>query len=103
MFITTIDKVENMCTVIANDFDTVVPNFYSSDDKNRGFILTEDRQGNMQQSSFVTLSMVIISNDIRPLENIGEIAAIAAELKTALKRKNLNRSALIQNQRKIVE
>ena len=37
------------------------------------------------------------------LENIGEIAAIAAELKTALKRKNLNRSAFIQNQRKIVE
>jgi diguanylate cyclase (GGDEF)-like protein len=85
MFLTTVDKVENICNKIIQDFDKVAPSFYNQKDRERGFIIAKDRQGHENSISLISISMGIVSNKNKSIGHVAEVGEIGAELKKLAK------------------
>lgn len=85
--ITTPDKIENICEAIISQFDSSIPLFYSAEDRHRGFIITADRTNKVTQYPIMSLSVAVVSNEHRDIENHWQVAEIAAEMKKFAKSK----------------
>ena len=53
-------KIEAVITNIMKDFDSVILDFYSEEDRKNGYITTFDRQNKIKTFPFMTLSIAII-------------------------------------------
>jgi diguanylate cyclase (GGDEF)-like protein len=67
------------------EFDRMVLQFYSAEDRARGYAEMTDRQGNLRRVPIVSLGAAVVTNEHRQLEHPLQIAQIAAELKSYLK------------------
>jgi diguanylate cyclase (GGDEF)-like protein len=67
--ITTPEKLEVICRAIINQFDSTISLFYSSEDRKRGYIVTRDRTNQEIQYPFMSLSIAVVSNEKRNIEN----------------------------------
>ncbi|MFH1459557.1 MAG: response regulator [Candidatus Omnitrophota bacterium] len=85
VILTTIEKAEEICIRIIREFDEVAPSFYNQLDRQRGFILAQDRQGNAMQIPLISVSIGIVTNENRHISHVAEIGEIGAELKKAAK------------------
>jgi len=85
--ITTPSKVDTICRSIINQFDSTIPLFYSKEDRRRGFIVTRDRTNQEIKYPFMTISIAIVSNEKRHINNHWQVAEIAAEMKKYAKSK----------------
>ncbi|RMH73602.1 MAG: response regulator [Gemmatimonadetes bacterium] len=86
IFTTTPDKVRDICETIILRFDELAKTFYAPEDLQRGGILAENRQGLMVEYPIMTISMMVVTNERRTIEHPAQIAAIATELKTYVKK-----------------
>jgi diguanylate cyclase (GGDEF)-like protein len=96
--LTTLDKAEDLSNKIINDFDKIAPSFYNQTDRQQGFILAKDRQGNEVQILLISLSIGIVTNEYRKISHVAEIGEIGAELKKLAKSKQ--RSNFVWDSRK---
>lgn len=62
-------------------FDERIPTQYEPADRERGSIISTDRQGNVIEFPIMTISIAVVHNTYRSLEHPGKVAQIAAELK----------------------
>lgn len=85
--ITTPDKVDDICKGIINLFDSTIPLFYSSKDRRDGYIITRDRMNRETKYPFMSISIAVVSNEHRFIDNHWQVAEIAAELKKYAKSK----------------
>jgi len=85
VLLTTIDKSEAICKKIIEDFDRIAPSFYNQDDRERGYIIAKDRQGNERQVKLISVSIGIVTNEYRTINHVVEIGEIGAELKKLAK------------------
>ncbi|HEX3033094.1 MAG TPA: response regulator [Bacillota bacterium] len=85
IILTTPDKVDTLCEQYITRFDSTIPLFYSSEDRKKGYITTVDRQGAEVDFPIMTLSIAVISSDIRTLTSHWQVAEIASELKKYVK------------------
>lgn len=85
--ITTPDRVDDICNAVINQFDSTIPLFYSSEDRRRGHVVTKDRTNQETKYPFMSLSIAVVSNQNRSIENHWQVAEIAAELKKYAKSK----------------
>ena len=83
--LTTPDKIAELCSKIITDFDGIAPNFYNQEDRERGFILAKDRQGNENQIPLISISIGVVTNEYRSISHVAEIGEIGAELKKLAK------------------
>jgi diguanylate cyclase (GGDEF)-like protein len=81
VFIMDINLVEAAAKEIIDAFDRIVPTLYEAEDKERGYIEKQDRQGNIRQFPFVALSIGITSNKQRSFTHYGEVTGVASEMK----------------------
>lgn len=88
---------ESICKGIIQDFDEKIKNMYSCEDRSKGFITTENRQGATINYSLMSISLVIVSNEGRKLVNQIEISDIIAELKK--KAKSIQGSVYVKDMR----
>ena len=79
--ITSAETYEKICLAIINSFDKMVPDFYDLEDRKRGHIQGETRQGQKVSFPIMTLAIAVVTNYHRGLENHVQIGEIAAELK----------------------
>jgi diguanylate cyclase (GGDEF)-like protein len=86
VFIMDVSLVEGAAKDIIDAFDHIVPTLYESEDREKGYIETQDRQGNTRQFPLVTLSIGITSNKRRSFTHYGEATEIASEMKGQAKR-----------------
>ncbi|MBI1871105.1 MAG: response regulator [Chlamydiae bacterium] len=70
---------------IIHQFDILSPHFYNREDRERGCIVIKDRQGILREFPLMSLSIAVVTNEKRKLTHIGEVNAIAAELKKYVK------------------
>ncbi|MBN1485597.1 MAG: response regulator [Chloroflexia bacterium] len=98
VIISTPERMQNICEQVTQEFDRVIPLYYDTEARRRGYIEELDRQGRPAQFPLMTITMVIISNQQRRIEHPGQISDIAAELKK--KAKALNGSTILWDQRK---
>ena len=67
---------------IIRDFDHKIPKLYEKEDRERGYIETKDRRGNLTRFPLMSITIAVVQGDGRQHQHIGEISQIAAELKS---------------------
>ena len=73
---------------VTDRFDAEVPNWYERDDYERGFIEVEDRQGNVQKFSPISLSIGVATTATRRFSHYSEVIDVATEMKQFAKRQS---------------
>jgi len=73
--------VSLLCKNIVERFDREVREMYAPEDRERGYIIGETRQGDEARFPIVTISIAVVTNQSRNISNHLEIGEIAAELK----------------------
>ena len=79
--ITSPNQSTEICRAIIDDFDNKVLNFYNKEDRQRKKITGKSRSGKKTFFPVTTLSIAIVTNTKRKLENHIQVGEIAAELK----------------------
>ena len=97
--VTSLDRAEDLASKIAKAYDSVAPSFYTEEDRKRGFIQGEDRQGRAQQFPFLSISIGVVHNKIRKITSLGQISQIGAELKHVAKMRKEPGSCFVVDRR----
>jgi diguanylate cyclase (GGDEF)-like protein len=79
--ITLPERYEKICLAIIDSFDKMIPNFYDLEDRQRGYIQGETRQGQKVSFPIMTLAIAVVTNQNRQLQNHIQVGEIAAEMK----------------------
>lgn len=91
------DKADAISQRLITLFDQTAPSFYSDEDRQAGYILGKDRQGNETRAGLMSISIGIVSNINSKISHVAQIGEIGAELKKFAKMQN--RSNFVRNRR----
>jgi diguanylate cyclase (GGDEF)-like protein len=86
IFITDVEVVETISRQIVVSFDEIVPMFYDEADRDKGLITSTDRQGNIREFPFVSVSIGIADTQCRKYLHHGEMVQVASEMKSFAKK-----------------
>ena len=81
VLITTPDIYPRTCQAILDGFDQTIPGFYDEQDRERGHIVGENRQGQEVKFPLATLSIAVVTNLKRMFRNHIQYGEVAAEMK----------------------
>ena len=81
VLITTPDLYPRICQAVIDNFDKKIPGFYDEEDRQRGHIIGENRQGQEVKFPLATLSIAVVTNVKRKFENHIQYGEVAAEMK----------------------
>ncbi|MBN2659350.1 MAG: adenylate/guanylate cyclase domain-containing protein [Spirochaetales bacterium] len=76
---------EKIAALSIDEFDSRIKEFYSEEDRTRGYIESVDRKGKKQKFPFVSLSIAVVSNHYKKIDSYGQLAHYAAEMKKVVK------------------
>jgi diguanylate cyclase (GGDEF)-like protein len=92
------ERCETVCQRLIDLFDGGIASFYDADDRAQGFIMSVDRNNNVQKFAIMTVSLAIVSTMYTNIVHYGQLSQIAAELKKVAKK--CGKSAFVINRRK---
>ncbi len=98
IIVTLPERAEEIAREIIDTFDRDIRKLYNVQDLRQGYIETRDRRGTLNRFPIMSLSIAIISNAQRPLENYAQIGEAAAELKAYAK--SIGGSVYVKDKRK---
>ncbi len=98
VFISADSLADEICTNVVNEFDQKSPSFYNDEDRNAGFIIGKNRQGNEEKFGLLSISIGIVSNATQSITHVGQISELGAELKKFAK--SFDKSNFVRDQRK---
>ena len=81
VIITSPEHHEKIAKGIVARFDEAIPDFYSTQDVNRGYIKATSRQGEAINHPLASITIAIVTNRERTVDSYVEFGEIAAELK----------------------
>ncbi|RMH73601.1 MAG: response regulator [Gemmatimonadetes bacterium] len=81
IFVTTPDRMHAVCQRIVDQFDEKIKAFFRPEDLERGYFISENRQGEVMQFPIMTITIVVITNVKRTITHPGQIGDIEGELK----------------------
>jgi len=81
VLITTPDLYPRICQAVIDVFDKTIPDFYDEQDRQRGHIVGENRQGQEVKFPLATLSIAVVTNIKRTFDNHLQYGEVAAEMK----------------------
>jgi DNA-binding response OmpR family regulator len=99
VIVTTPDVVDNICKKIIAEFEKTSPGFYNETDRKNGFIFARDRSGKEQKIPLISISIGVVSNEVRKIEHVAQIGEIGAELKEYAK--SMERSNYVKDRRRL--
>lgn len=85
IFIAPHDRLDSVCREIIGNFDLIVGNFYDEEDRANGYIDSTNRKGQKERFPIVSISIAVVTNEYKPIKHIGQVSAIAAEVKKRVK------------------
>lgn len=85
VLITSPDIVEKVCQAIISEFDRLIPDYYHTNDLEKGFIEGTDRYGVKRRFSIMSISIAVVSDVKRSFKSPVEIARVATEVKDYVK------------------
>jgi diguanylate cyclase (GGDEF)-like protein len=100
IYVVDLDLVEEITNEIIEAFDRIVPTFYDTEDREKGYIKSVDRQGNIRTYPIITISVGITHNKVKKFSHYGEITEVASEMKKFAK--TFKGSCLKSDQRQYV-
>lgn len=86
VILTTPDKADQLCQGIIKLFDSLIPIQYSEEDIARGYLISEDRRGEIKKFMLMTISIAVISNENNQFIHHLQVAEKAAEIKKHVKK-----------------
>mgnify|MGYP000511851372 CR=1 FL=1 len=81
VLITTPDLYPRICQAVIDSFDKKIPGFYDEQERQRGYIIGENRQGQEVKFPLATLSIAVVTNIKRKFKNHIQYGEVAAEMK----------------------
>lgn len=99
--ITTPNLVDKICNNIIKDFDVTIPNFYNEQDRRKGYIVSQDRKGNIYEFPIMILCIGVVGNETRDITNPIQVSEIGADLQNfskSFKKSNYVKDRRINNQ-----
>lgn len=87
VFITSPAKVDAVCSGLIENFDRELPLYYPEEDRKRGYIVSKNRQGEIQKFPFLSLSVAVVTNEKRALIHPLQIGKTASEIRHFLESK----------------
>lgn len=99
VIITTPGNVNSICEGIINDFDAKIVDLYSPSDREKGYITTANRQGQVINYPIMTISLAVVTNVHRSIISHIQVAEIAADVKK--KAKQIAGSVYIKDKRRL--
>jgi diguanylate cyclase (GGDEF)-like protein len=82
------ENLRHICQEIVNRFDRGIIELYDAKDRERRYIETKNRKGDVERFPIASISLAVVTNQHRALENFSEVAQIASEIKKLVKAKN---------------
>lgn len=79
--ITSADRFEEICATIIKRFDEQIKDFYNTEDRDMGYILSVNRQGKKLTFPIMTISISAVNSEKSYVENFIQVSEIVAELK----------------------
>jgi diguanylate cyclase (GGDEF)-like protein len=76
---------ERICSAVIETFDKTIPNFYDNEDRQRGYIVGVNRQGQKVSFPLASISIAVVTNVHRQIVNYIQYGEIAAEIKERAK------------------
>jgi len=98
VFISEDEKIDAICAEIIKEFDALVPAFYNEQDRQAGYLIAKDRQGNTVKTGLLSVSIGIVSNATQKITHVAQISEIGAELKKYAK--TFEKSNFVRDQRR---
>ena len=83
--ITTPELSDKVCEKIICDFDSISKSFYNQEDQANGFIIGYDRQSKIHKIPLLSISIGVVTNQMRDINHVAQIGEIGAELKKLAK------------------
>ena len=96
--VTSPEKYEKICFAVIDSFGKMVLDFYDPEDRERGCIQGETRQGQRVSFPIMTLAIAVVTNQRQKLQNHVQVGEIAAELKNYAK--SFSHSIFVVDRRK---
>ena len=96
--VTSTDRSEEIAREIIAHFDHDIRKLYTQQDLRQGYIETRDRRGSLNRYPVMSLSIAIVTNENRTLDNYAQIGEAAAELKRYAKQ--LGGSVYVKDKRR---
>ncbi|MTI79506.1 MAG: GGDEF domain-containing protein [Firmicutes bacterium] len=90
IIVTTENHAENMCTEIIDAFSKTIPHYYDKDDRDNGFIVSNNRQGNKEYIPIISISLAVLYCEKDQFKNLDELSRVAARIKKKAKSINGN-------------
>jgi diguanylate cyclase (GGDEF)-like protein len=87
VLISTPERCGKICDEVITDFDKNVSNFYNTEDNTRGYIVRENRQGIRTFFPLASISIAVVTDNEKKMDNFIKVGEIAAELKEYAKSK----------------
>lgn len=81
VFITPPPLITTACERVTKNFDLVVPDFYSAEDRARGEIESIDRKGSPQVFPLLSCSIAVVDTTVSHIRHMGDISKRCAEVK----------------------
>jgi diguanylate cyclase (GGDEF)-like protein len=81
LVVTLPERAEEIAREIIDTFDRDIRKLYGQQDLRQGYIETRDRRGTLNRFPIMSLSIAIVSNEQRELDNYAQVGEAAAELK----------------------
>ncbi|MDQ7772662.1 MAG: response regulator [Elusimicrobiales bacterium] len=85
VLVTTPGMAVRIAEELTRRFDALAPGFYNLEDRERGSIVTHDRQGKERRFPLVSLSIAVVTNERREIRHYARLADLSAEIKRYLK------------------
>ena len=85
VFVLPADKAEEACKRVIDSFDSIIPQFYDKEDRDRCCIIAPDRQGVVRTFPLMAISIAVVFNTDGRLKHVGEASAISMTLKKKAK------------------
>lgn len=88
IIVTMPERMEILAKTIIKKFDQMVPEFYSPEDRQHGYITAEDRQGNKRQYPLLAIAIGITTDQNLKNRFYGEMSALGTEMKKYAKQES---------------
>lgn len=79
------NKAESIAKELVANMDQIAPTFYTSEDRNQGFMVSTNRKGETEKFPFLAMGIGIVHNTKRPLTSFAMVSNIGSELKCLAK------------------
>lgn len=86
VLVTSFENCEEIAKAIISKFDKLSPSFFDINDRQKGYIETKNRSGEITKFNFCTISIGIIASKNKEFNHVAQISSQGAELKQLAKK-----------------